>query len=206
MLCTFWDFLWFITLIWIFSLILGKEFKIEVLWKKEKKWIIIGTIVLLITLFSLLWAYFSIKLYQSEILFKNKNYTGAQENFSHPKYLIELWKYEEAEKSEWTFSQSNLRDQLITSSERFTLCETLTQKYRSAENYFYCGDLFWRLGKENIAKIYYTKGLLKLPDLWNKDSLYWNNYFIKNTITGNRFFSPKFSSLSEILEKVKAIK
>jgi hypothetical protein len=32
------------------------------------------------------------------------------------------------------------------------------------------------------SKIFYKKGLEKLPDLWNKNSKYYDNFFIKNFI------------------------
>ncbi len=155
------------------------------------------------TLLSLLWSYYSFKLYESEILFSQKKYSQAQENFSHPKYLIALDRYKEAEKLEWILSQRNIREQIILWPKRDILCQKLTELYPSVENYFYCGSILEEFWNTKISKKYYTQGINKLPNLWDKSSPYWDNYFIKYTITGNRFFSPKFWNIHSILERVK---
>ena len=146
-------------------------------------------------LVSLTWAYYSLEFYRSEIFYKNKNYSLAQENFAHPKYLIELGEYNKAEKLAWTISQKNLREQIIMQENREKICTSLMKLYPSVENYFYCWKILKWFWNDTLAKQYYINGLDNLPDLWNGDSPYWNNYFIKHTVTWNRFFSEKFSEL-----------
>lgn len=150
---------------------------------------------------SVIWWYYSIQLYKSEIFFEQNKIALAQDNFSHPKYLIELWEYTQAQKLEKILSQNNIKEQIITESNKQALCEKLLNNYPSVENYFYCWNIFEKLEKHKLTKLYYISGLNKLPDLWNTHSPYWDNYFVKQTITGNRFFSPKFSDIWEISQK-----
>lgn len=150
----------------------------------------------------LIWAYYSLQLYQSEIFFKQKKYTLAEETFSHPKYLIELWNYSQAHSYEWLISSYNYKNQIITEAHKWELCEKLTQTYPSSENYFYCGNILEKIDTPQRSLQYYHKGLALLPDLWNTDSPYWEKYFIKHTITGNRFFSEKFWDVAQIVQKV----
>ncbi len=92
------------------------------------------------------------------------------------------------------------KSQILVTSKKEENCWVLVQKFPSVENYFFCGDIFKNIGDVKNAKMYYRKGLQKLPDLWNKNSHYWNNFFVSKTITGNRFFSPKFSHIGQILD------
>lgn len=67
---------------------------------------------------------------------------------------------------------------------------------------FFCWDLYWEKQNKKTAKKYYILWLSKLPDLWNKNSKYYKNFIIKDSINWARFFSPKYSNLLEILKKV----
>ena len=158
--------------------------------------------IIIVTIASIVWAYHSAKLYKSEILYTQKKYIEASENTVHPKYLIKLSNYSNAENIENTVSQISFKSQIRFSPEKQSLCNELISNYPSAENYMYCWDIFWELWKIELAKQYYISGLAKLPDLWNDNSPYWDNYFIKNTITGNRFFSEKFWDIKWVLEKI----
>ncbi len=64
----------------------------------------------------------------------------------------------------------------------------------------------WDLYRENNDKIkakeYYKEWLAKLPDMWNENSKYYDNYLIKNIFTPARFYSEKFSNLKEVLKRV----
>lgn len=159
------------------------------------------SIVVWIAILSIFWGYNSFKLYSAEILYANKNYNIANETFSHPDYLVELWDYSEAKIREWIYSQKNLRYSVILWKDIVSWCKKLVSSYPSAENYFYCGKVLEGFEKGDEAMSYYINWLEKMPDLWNDDSKYWDRYFIKHTITGNRFFSEKFSDISEILKK-----
>ncbi len=172
---------------------------VETAWDRSVLWFFL----LLMTLISLTGSYFSLQLYRAELAFASWNTKLAQEIFSHPKYLIELWEYKQAQKLEWILSSQNLKEQILTEPERLQNCDTLTWVFPSVEHHFYCGDIFWKLWKQDIAKKYYRQGLQKLPDLWESDSAYWQQYFVHKSITGHRFFSPKFSDISEILQKLE---
>lgn len=154
---------------------------------------------------SLFGAWSSSKIYVAEIFAYQSDFVSAKNTFSHPKYFYtlgdsEIWKNYDPLPSEQYYKShiQNFRD-----IERN--CEKLTQMFPSVENYFYCGNILERLQQQKIAYQYYELGLEKLPDLWNPDSIYWQNPIIQNSITGNRFLSPKFSNLQEILEKTEKI-
>jgi hypothetical protein len=38
--------------------------------------------------------------------------------------------------------------------------------------------------------------------MWNENSKWYSNYFVKNLFVKERFFSEKFSNLNEILKRV----
>lgn len=155
-----------------------------------------------LVIIGLLWAYYSKQLYLAEILSAEKRYSQAEAAFSHPKYLIKNEKFTQAEKRENLISVKNIKAQILMQNNKDSLCKLLTHTYPSAENYFYCGNIFDELWNTETSKKYYTLWLTKLPDLWNDDSLYWDNYFVAKTITGNRFFSEKFWDIHSILKKV----
>lgn len=167
---------------------------------KNKNIYIWYVFIWVLTSISLVWGYFSLKLYQAETASAWWYSVRAQELFSHPRYLVQFWKYKEAQKLEHILSQDNLKAQISRTPHKSESCTKLTQKYSSAENHFFCGNIFKELGKDELAKDFYQRGVQKLPDLWNSDSLYWNNYFVKHTISGNRFFSQKFWNIPHILE------
>jgi len=150
-------------------------------------------ILYILFLISIIWWIQAAKLYQAELYFQNQDYTKSTHIFPHPRYFRALWDHEKTIWYESILSQETLR--------RKQDCTSLVEKYPSVENYFYCGEVFENMWKIKLSKIYYKNGLSHLPDLWNPDSLYWDNYFIKNTITWNRFFSEKFGDIKSILEK-----
>ena len=45
-----------------------------------------------------------------------------------------------------------------------------------------------------------------IPDMWNNDSKYFNNFFVKNLYNKNRFFSEKYNNLNEVLERLQTEK
>ncbi len=179
----------------------GLTYEEEETLKKEKALLL--SIPILITLISIIWTYYSLQFYSAERLYAQKDYTKAQSIFSHPKYMIALQRFDEAQEKEWILSTQNIKSQISVASEKIDLCKKLTLKFSSPENYFYCGEIFEKLWEAELSREYYKRWLSLLPDLWNEDSPYWNNYFIKSTITGNRFFSEKFWDIRAVLEKVE---
>ena len=172
--------------------------------KAEQKGFRIEGVILwgLFVLLSLTWAYYSLQFYRAELEYAQRNSPEAQKIFSHPKYLVALWKYEEAAKLEWILSVKNIKTQIKNTTAQKKLCDILVIKYPSAENYLYCWEIFEELWNTKLSQEYYKNWLAYLPDLWNEDSKYWNNYFIKHTITWNRFFSEKFGDIWGVLEKI----
>ncbi|MDD2907231.1 MAG: O-antigen ligase family protein [Candidatus Gracilibacteria bacterium] len=96
----------------------------------------------------------------------------------------------------------NIENSILKSNNSYEIiCKNLTQSINSAENNLFCGDLFWNIDKK-ISIYYYKKGLEKLPDMWNKNSMYYDNIFVKKLYNENRFFSEKFSNLKLILDRI----
>lgn len=157
----------------------------------------------LFLIISCLWWYASLQLYRAELYIYEKRYVSAKETFPHPKYFRISSDYENSLKYERITSPELLQHQIRNTPNKQELCEKLVWIYPAIEYYFYCGEVFGSLWNIDISKQYYATWLQKLPDLWNPDSPYWENYFIKNTITWNRFFSEKFWDIRSVLEKVE---
>ncbi len=168
-----------ITLIW--SILLNKK---DFTCIKNKN--INNVFVILLIIVSIFWAYFSSINYYNEVKIKNDT------NFIKKNYFIKNINKEQFEKnlfknSDWDF---------------YKLCENLTTTIPSAENYFYCWNLFWDFNDIQIAKAYYNKWLNKLPDIWNNNSIYYNNFLINKLFVAERFYAEKFSNIKEILKRV----
>jgi len=159
-------------------------------------------LLVVITCFSMYWAVQSKNLYLAELKAYDENYHTANDIFQRAEYYYKLWN---SEQGKWydPLPSEKYYTSHIQSFENITQnCILLVEKFPSVENYFYCGSILERIRQKELSQDFYRKGLKKLPDLWNEDSPYWDNYFIKHSITGNRFFSKKFSDVEEILEKV----
>lgn len=155
----------------------------------------------LITLISVIGGVYNSKLFYAETLYIKWRYLEASKLFPHPYYFIAEWDFQKAKKYEKIRSEKLIKKQVTTLPEKEKYCRELVNNYPSVENYFHCWEYFEKINKNILATTYYQKWLEKLPDLWNKNSEYWNNYFIKNTITGNRFFSEKFWDIWKVIKK-----
>ncbi len=82
------------------------------------------------------------------------------------------------------------------------ICNELTIFSQSVETYFYCWNNMYYSNRERALK-YYKAWLEKLPDMYNSKSNYYNNILIKNIFNYDRFISPRYSNLEEILNRVK---
>jgi len=71
-----------------------------------------------------------------------------------------------------------------------------------AEEYLRYWNLYWENWNKTEAIKNYKKWLNKLPDMWNKNSKYYNNYIIQKLFISERFYSEKFSNLKEVLKRV----
>ena len=80
-------------------------------------------------------------------------------------------------------------------------CSKLILYQNSVENNFFCWNILWKINNEKSI-YYYNKWLQILPNMWNENSKWYSNYFVKNLFVKERFFSEKFSNLNEILKRV----
>lgn len=168
---------------------------------KEIKELYIFTIF---AIFSIISIVNSTKFYLWEIQVKSNNFDKAVSFFSYPLYYIEIWNYEKW-LNYFKFPPIKFYQNIITKEPYSTWpnCAELVKNYNIAENYFWCARLLELIWKNSESLVYYRIWLSLLPDLWNENSLYYKNYIIKKTISKNRFFSKKYSSLKDILEKVQ---
>lgn len=142
-------------------------------------------VIALLIINSIFWIYFSISYYSNEYNIKlNKNY--ITENYLIKKIQSEDYIYNLFKNWIWDIE--------IT-------CSKMIIYQNSVENNFYCWNILWNYNKD-LAKQYYNNWLKKLPNMWNDDSIYYNNYLIKQLFISNRFYSEKFSNLEEILKRV----
>lgn len=149
----------------------------------------------------LLWiVFFSVRIFFSESHAYDGEYKKALWYFPNPNYFYKLGNFNDGQNLEGWVSQNYLQKKLYTLKNTREDCENLISSYPSVENYFLCWDILHQVWNQDLAKSYYTLWVAKLPDLWNKDSPYWKNYFVQKTISGNRFFSKKYSNLEEILK------
>ncbi len=169
-------------------------------WNKNKYNIYIVYLILII---SILWMILSYKLYKSENLIKFWKIHNIESVFKYnPNNYFKNWKYQEWLKYSKIKTQLYYKSYIYFSWNIDKWCKQLTKNIASVENMFFCWDLYWEKQDKNTAKKYYILWLSKLPDLWNKNSKYYNNFIIKDSINWARFFSPKYSNLKEILKRV----
>ena len=156
-----------------------------------------------ICLVSILWWYFSYSFYQAEISYRNWDIQRASEIFPyHPTYFYSLWAFDTWLSLESYPSKQYYRARINQLDAVRDTCDVFTKQLPTAENYFYCADMLDRLWYKDEAKSFYMIWLERLPDLWNSESEYYEDVFIKKTINGNRFFSEKYSPIKKVLEKV----
>ena len=166
---------WWIVHYLILTLFISYIYK----WNNKIKQNLLNKIFLsLIVLTSILWSIFSYTNYKLEYI-----------NFNFSEYK----------------PQTNFITDIISNEEY--------QNYKdenSAEFYFNLWNSNWKkiypesivLENNNKAIEYYKLWLEKLPDMWNENSKYYNNIFIKKLYIPERFYSRKFSNLEEILKRV----
>jgi hypothetical protein len=179
--------------------------KIKSLFKKTRGKSFLNFHFSLSKIFIIFYSLFSIFLFSSfftaEHFFYEKQYKKAISYFSHPNYFYELNLFERWKTIENFLSSNYFRKKILNLRNYEENCREFLVLYTSAEDYFYCWNIAekkWNLKK---AKIYYQEWLKKIPNLRENYSPYWNNFFVKNLITGNRFFSEKYSDIKNILDK-----
>lgn len=132
----------------------------------------------------IIWIIWSLIYFSEEVkTLKNKSYIG--EYIYYQKIISEN-------------PEKNIFNNYFSYSE---ICEKLTLLIPSVENYFYCWNSLYEKNKKKSIN-YYNKWLIKIPDMWDENSKYYNKYFINKIFVPERFYSEKFSNLKEILKRV----
>ena len=90
---------------------------------------------------------------------------------------------------------------MIKESNIIDWCNELLLNYSSVENFFYCWKILEYSWYIIESQEFYKKWLNKIPDLRNPNSKYNDNFLIKRLVDKKRFFSEKYSPLTEVLEK-----
>jgi hypothetical protein len=166
-----------------------------------KNFFIVNKFFLIIAIiFSLISVFFSYKFYLSE----TKNIKNKTKIFLYnPKNFYEIWNYKKGLEIEKIKSKNYFLSKIISQWNLKKNCLELVNNYSIAENYFLCGNYFFQIWDKKNSNYFYNLWLKKIPDLWNKNSIYYKNKFLKFFIQKQRFLNKKYSNLKEILERVK---
>ncbi len=198
----FFNFAWishYLFLTIILSIFLKKDnLKIELSKFKINAIFIIPIIFCLVSI--IYWTRFFI----AEIYYKDLNLDKAMKTFTYPIYYFEFWDYEK-----WLSFYSSppmpyYQYKIIKNENNLLInCENLVKNYNIAENYIWCWELLEKENYKKESQIFYKKWLSLLPDLWNKNSTYYDNFFVKYTISWNRFMSEKYWNIKKIINSVE---
>lgn len=140
--------------------------------------------------------YTSIALYQAErSITLSWSYQVAYQQLPH----YYLYQYKNDVFTHAIESEIYYLERLYSSDQYQQNCWELVWHFPSAENYFYCWDLFASLEDIPLSHDYYAQGIQKLPDIWQSDSLYWDHPIVSSSISGNRFYAPQYSPIARIL-------
>lgn len=144
---------------------------------------------ILIKIFFIITSLFSIYFYTNYFLEEHKYYNNKL--YQTNNYLLKKIKLENREENIFKYNNDDPKK----------LCKALIQYSKSVENYIYCWNILY-LENKSLAISYYKLWINKLPDLWNDNSLYYNNIFINKKDLKHRFFSEKYSNIKQVLERV----
>ncbi len=165
----------------------------------------INFIYYIFVIFSIFSIWYSAKFFITEIYYKKWNLNKSIKTFHYPKYYFEIWNNENWLKYYNNFIPLDYYKNLIPKdlNNLITNCENFVHNYPIAENYIWCGKILERENYKKESLIFYKNWLSKLPDLWNKESIYYNNFFVKHTISWNRFFDEKYWDLRKIINLIQ---
>lgn len=199
----FFNFAWishYLFLLLIFSLFLKKEW-INTDWIKFKT----NYLIIIPIIFFLLSIIYSTRFYIAETYYKSHKLDKALQTFSYPKYYIEDWDYEKWLDYYTLKPIDYYQNKVLTDDKKnlITNCKNLVSNYNIAENYLWCWNIMEIENYKKESQIFYKKWLSLLPDLWDKNSDYYNNFFVKYTISLNRFLSEKYWNLRRIIDLTK---
>ncbi len=169
--------------------------------KKKTKYIFSFVSKIFIIFYSIFSIFIVSRFFISEYFFLQNQYKKAIFFFPHPNYFYEINLFNKGKEIEKIKSPLYFKKKILNLRNIEENCKEYLTFYTSAEDYFFCWNMLEKRWYKKEAIIYYEKWLKKIPNLWEKNSPYFNNFLIKNTINGNRFFSEKYSNIKDILEK-----
>ncbi len=164
----------------------------------------INAIFIIPIIFCLVSIIYWTRFFIAEIYYKDLNLDKAMKTFTYPIYYFEFWDYEK-----WLSFYSSppmpyYQYKIIKNENNLLInCENLVKNYNIAENYIWCWELLEKENYKKESQIFYKKWLSLLPDLWNKNSTYYDNFFVKYTISWNRFMSEKYWNIKKIINSVE---
>lgn len=199
----FFNFAWishYLFLLLVFSLFLKKEW-IDTDWIKFKT----NYLIIIPIIFFILSIIYSTRFYIAETYYKSHKLDKALKTFNYPKYYLEDWDYEKWLDYYTLKPIDYYQNKVLTDDKKnlITNCKNLVSNYNIAENYLWCWNLMEIENYKKESQVFYKKWLSLLPDLWDKNSDYYNNFFVKHTITWNRFLSEKYWNLRRIIDLIK---
>lgn len=159
-------------------------------------------IIFIIMISSILSITYSTKYYIAETYVYKKEYNKALDIFPYNQnYYYKIWQYDNW-LNIWKYKEEKYYySKIIWNKKNIEkICLELTNQFPTAENYFYCWEYLEILWKKDLSIDFYNNWLKKLPDLWNKNSIYYNNIFINKESLKHRFFSEKYSNIKNILK------
>lgn len=172
------------------------------IFKFKWKWINIAFLISLV-LYLVFCILFYFKFFIAEVNYKNWNLWKSISYFRYPTYFIENWDYINWLKYYKIKPDIYYKNLILKSkSSLINNCSEYVKIYNLAESYIWCWQLLEKENYKKESQIFYKKWLSLLPDLWNNNSKYYNNFFVKHTINWNRFYNEKYSNIKEILLKI----
>jgi hypothetical protein len=196
----------FPNVIWyIFLIILLWYFSIKNLQSSKESKIIHLLFISVLFLVSIFWSYYSVKSYLSQSYIKQDNYSQAINIFPY------YWEYHynSLDFTSWLNADNKIKTEkyylykIYFSFEKIPECDTLVLYYPSIENYLYCWNIVEsKFGLEKALK-YYKVAIDKMPDIWNTNSKYLQNKYLRQIINPERILHPKFSNLQEVINKIQ---
>mgnify|MGYP006981760520 CR=1 FL=1 len=160
--------------------------------------------ILFLLIISILWWYHSTQAYLSQTYIKKDNYTQAINTFPYYwEYHFNLLDFQS-----WLTVDNYFKTEkyylykIYFSFEKIPECNNLVQHYWIVENYLYCWELIENKFGFEKAKPFYQKAIAKMPDIWNNNSEYLQNKYSNKVINPDRILHPKFSNITEVLEKL----
>ena len=158
----------------------------------------------LLLIISFIWSYYSIQSYISQAYINQDKYSQAIKTFPY------YWEYHynNLDFNKWLVADNNHYSEkyylykIYFSFEKIPECHELINNFPSIENYLYCWELIENKYWLNQAKYFYEKWIEKMPNIWNNNNSYLLRFPSKYIVNPDRILHPKYSNISEVLEKL----